>query len=245
MLQILKSEHPINGTGDLVPEAQIKRDVKKIIDVVYDGGVAILPLDVAYAIVGCTEGAIKRIFTAKNRSYEKPSGLFSNLHISNEIHILPNEKREMIKEIIEQEKLPFSVVAPFNSAHSFFKLVDPFVIKNSTKSNTIDMLLNAGYLHNEIARQSWEAGRPVFGSSANTSLMGSKYKVSDIETAVLDAVDLVVDYDLSKYHNDLGLSSTIIDFTNFSVIRVGVMFDQLQKAFQTRFNVKLTIPKKT
>ena len=77
MLKVLKSEHPINGTGDLVPEAQIKRDVKKIIDVVYDGGVAILPLDVAYAIVGCTEDAIKRIFTAKNRSYEKPSGLFS------------------------------------------------------------------------------------------------------------------------------------------------------------------------
>ena len=90
------------------------------------------------------------------------------------------------------------------------------------------MLLNAGYLHNEIARQSWEAGRPVFGSSANTSLMGSKYKASDIETAVLDAVYLVVDYGLSKYHNDLGRSSTIIDFTNFSVIRVGVMFDQLQ-----------------
>ena len=66
-----------------------------------------------------------------------------------------------------------------------------------------------------------------------------------VETAVLDAVDLVVDYGLSKYHNDLGRSSTIIDFTNFSVIRVGVMFDQLQNAFQTRFNVKLTIPEKT
>ena len=70
MLKILKSEHPINSTADLVPEAQIKRDVKKIIDVVYDGGVAILPLDVAYAIVGCTEDAIKSVVAATGASVD-------------------------------------------------------------------------------------------------------------------------------------------------------------------------------
>jgi len=32
---------------------------------------------------------------------------------------------------------------------------------------TIDMLLNAGVLHDEIARRAWAAGQPVFGSSAN------------------------------------------------------------------------------
>jgi len=41
MLKIIKSEHPINGIADLVPEAQIKRDVKKTIDVVYDSTVDI------------------------------------------------------------------------------------------------------------------------------------------------------------------------------------------------------------
>jgi tRNA A37 threonylcarbamoyladenosine synthetase subunit TsaC/SUA5/YrdC len=241
MAQILKSAHPISNTADAVPKEQIQNDVKQILDLVYGGGVAILPLDVAYAVIGSKENAIKRIFAAKKRSYEKPSGLFSNWQFSNEIHILPDEKRAMIREIIDQEKLPFSVVAPFKKDHPFFKDVDPFVIQNSSKANTIDMLLNAGDLHNEIARQSWEAGMPVFGSSANTSLMGSKYRVEDIEPEVLNAVDLIVDYGLSKYHNTLGRSSTIIDFSDFSVIRVGVVFDQLKSAFKSRFNVDLKV----
>jgi hypothetical protein len=145
----------------------------------------------------------------------------------------------MIREIVEIEKLPFSVVAPFKNTHPFFKNVDPFVLQSSTKANTLDMLINAGSLHDEIARQSWEAGIPVFGSSANTSLKGSKYRAQDIEPEVLSAVDLIVDYGLSKYHNVLGRSSTIIDFSDFSVIREGVMFDQLKSAFNSRFNIDL------
>ncbi len=75
MAQILKSLHPITNTAEHVPKEQIEKDVKHILDIVYGGGVAILPLDVAYAIIGSKESAIKRIFTAKKRSYEKPSGL--------------------------------------------------------------------------------------------------------------------------------------------------------------------------
>jgi tRNA A37 threonylcarbamoyladenosine synthetase subunit TsaC/SUA5/YrdC len=239
MSQVIKAVHPNSSTADFVPQEKIEKDAKQILDLVWQGGVAILPLDVAYAIIGCKEIAIKRIFNAKQRSYEKPSGLFSSWQISHEVHILPDEKRSMIREIVELEKLPFSVVAPFKKDHPFFKEVDPFVLQSSTKANTLDMLINAGFLHDEIARQSWEAGIPVFGSSANTSLKGSKYRAQDIEPEVLSAVDLIVDYGLSKYHNALGRSSTIIDFSDFSVIREGVMFDQLKSAFNSRFNIDL------
>lgn len=241
MAERIQSEHPIQGTGDAIPQAQLVRDAQRILDVVASGGVAVIPLDVAYAIVGGTEGAIRRIFTAKNRSYEKPSGLFSSPLFSDEIHDLTSEKRAMIHEIIREENLPFSVVAPFNPQHRFFSRVDPFVLEHSSKQGTIDMLLNAGSLHNELVKLSWDAGIPVFGSSANTSLMGSKYRADDIEAAVLDAADLIIDYGLSKYHNPHGRSSTIIDFSDFSVIRIGVCFDQLKEAFHARFGVDLQV----
>jgi hypothetical protein len=160
--------------------------------------------------------------------------------MSEEIHVLPEEKRSMIREMIAHEKLPFSVVAPFRSTHSFFVRVDPFVMQNSTKAQTLDMLLNAGVVHDELARQSWAAGRPVFGSSANTSLKGSKYRIQDIEAGVRDSADIILDYGLSKYANPEGRSSTIIDFRDFSVIRVGVCFDQLSAAFERRFGISLS-----
>jgi tRNA A37 threonylcarbamoyladenosine synthetase subunit TsaC/SUA5/YrdC len=232
----------IRKTHDPQPRERLTSDVGKALEVLYGGGVAIVPLDVAYAIVGHTDGAIRRIFAAKRRSYEKPSGLFANATISEAVHILPDHKREMIRTIIEEEKLPFSVVAPFHADHPFLRSVDPFTLANSTKAGTIDMLLNAGLFHDEIARQSWAAGRPVFGSSANTSLKGSKYRLDDIEVEVRGAADIAFDYGDSKYANTAGHSSTIIDFRNFTVIRVGVCFDRLAQAFRSRFDVVLRHP---
>ena len=73
----------------------------------------------------------------------------------------------------------------------------------------------------EMARQSWQRGMPVFGSSANRSLAGSKYRLQDIEPEVLAAADLAFDYGQSRYATPLGLASSIIDFRDFTAVRVG------------------------
>jgi tRNA A37 threonylcarbamoyladenosine synthetase subunit TsaC/SUA5/YrdC len=68
MTEIIKSEVPIVGTGDPIPTAKIERDVRRMLDTLHAGGLAIIPLDVAYGIVGCKETAIRKLFAAKNRS---------------------------------------------------------------------------------------------------------------------------------------------------------------------------------
>jgi hypothetical protein len=71
--------------------------------------------------------------------------------------------------------------------------------------------------------------------------MGSKYRLTDIEPAVLDAAGIAFDYGLSKFHNPDCRSSTIIDFADFSVLRIGVVFDRLKEAFKRRFDVDLKV----
>ena len=144
-----------------------------------------------------------------------------------------------IDEIIEQEKIPFSVVAPFRADHPLFAAVDPFVLQNSSKGGTLDMLLNAGQFHDAIAEGSLARGVAVFGSSANLSLTGSKYRYADVEPQVRAAAAVHFDYGVSKYAHKDGLSSTIIDFTDFSVVRVGHCFERLKAAFKQRFDVTL------
>ena len=226
-------------THDPVPTGQLQSDVSSLLDVLEQGGVGIVPLDVAYAVNAMTEDGIKRIFTAKRRSYEKPSGMFANTTMCREIHQMEEWKYDLVEAIIREENIPFSVVAPFDREHPFFDQVQRFVLESSTKAGTLDMLLNAGQFHNEIARQSWERQRPVFGSSANTSLMGSKYRYEDIEQEVKDACQIGFDYGTSKYAIDHGRSSTIVDFRDFSVIRVGVIFDRVQEAFRKHGQVEL------
>jgi len=220
-------------------ERDLVGDSSRVLDTLADGGVGIIPLDVAYAIIGNSEGAIRKIFAAKNRSFEKPSGMFSNWDLFNDIQIVGQKERDMVRCVTIDNNLPMSSVAPFKADHPMYKDVDPFVLANSSKVGTIDMLMNAGEIHNELTRQSMERGVPVFGSSANTSLQGSKYRLEDIEAPVREAADLELDYGLSKYHNPEGRSSSIIDLRDFKTIRVGVCYDQICELLLKNFDVDL------
>jgi tRNA A37 threonylcarbamoyladenosine synthetase subunit TsaC/SUA5/YrdC len=226
-------------TSDPVAPAQLHGDIARLFDALAAGGIGIVPLDVAYAVVATMPNGIRRIFEAKRRSYDKPSGMFGNWRLSREIHMMDEQRHAMVREIVEQERIPFSVVAPFRADHPLFAAVDPFVMKNSSKGGTLDMLLNAGQFHDAIAEGSVARGAAVFGSSANLSLTGSKYRYEDIDQPIRDAAAIHFDYGQSKYAHKDGLSSTIIDFTDFSVIRVGHCFERLKNAFATRFGVTL------
>ncbi len=211
---------------------------KQVLEIISAEGVAIIPLDVAYAIVGNSKKSIETIFRCKNRSFEKPSGMFSNYELLKEIQIIDSWKHEIIKAVIFDNNLPMSTVAPFRRDHPMFKNVDNWVLKNSTKIGTLDMLLNAGKFHNEMTKQSIKLEMPVLGSSANTSLTGSKYNLDDIDAPVINAADILIDGGTSKYENERGRSSTIIDFSNFETIRIGVCYDEIRKIF-SKFDVDL------
>jgi len=213
----------------------IEREAKDVLEVLDGGGIAIIPLNVAYAILGRTEGAIRRIFEVKRRSYDKPSGMFGGPAASADLHVLSDEGAAIRAALIEEADLPFSIVAEYRKDHPLLADVDPFVLKTSTKGPTMDMLLNAGPLHNALAALSHHKGTPVFGSSANQSLSGSKYRIADIEAEVLTAADIVIDHGLCRDANDKGLSSTIIDFRTFEVVRAGCRFDEIAAFLKSRF----------
>ena len=69
-------------TSDPVAPEQLRADIAKLFDMLAGGGFGIVPLDVAYAVVATTPGGIRRIFEAKRRSYDKPSGMFGNWRMS-------------------------------------------------------------------------------------------------------------------------------------------------------------------
>ena len=227
--------------GGTPAPAQIRADAEAVMDVLAGGGVGIIPLDVAYGIIGTSAGAIRRIFEAKSRSYDKPSGMFSNWRLSSEIHVLPPDRHQIARRMVEEVGLPYSIVAPFRAEHPLMQAADPFVLKNSSKAGTIDMLLNAGPFHDAIAGLAAERMSPVFGSSANASMKGSKYSLEEIDAPVRAAADIAFDYGRSKYANEYGHSSTIIDFADWTVIRVGVEYEKLAAGFRDLFGIELIV----
>lgn len=227
---VVTTDNPIGH--DLRAEAEaILRCLRK-------GGVAIIPLNVAYGIVGHTESAIRRIFHVKKRSYDKPSGCFGNLELSRDLHVLDARGEEVRRALIEEADLPFSIVAPFRRDHAFLARVDAFVIETSSKDDgTMDMLMNAGPLHDALVNLSRAERVPVFGSSANKSLTGSKFTLQDVEPELRAAADVIIDHGPCRDRNAEGVSSTIFDFRDFSVIRRGCRFDELAAFLKARFGI--------
>ncbi len=203
------------------------------------GGIAILPLDVAYAVVATQASGIERIFAVKNRSYDKPSGMFATWEMSRELHVMPEAHHAIAPILVQEYGVPFSIVAPFRPDHPLLQSIDPFVVQSSTKAGTLDMLINAGPWHDAVSRLATARGVAVFGSSANRSLTGSKYRLEDIEPEIRHAAAIEIDGGTAKYANDAGLSSTIIDFRDFHYVRRGVLADRLGEIFLERFGIRL------
>ena len=103
----------------------------------------------------------------------------------------------------------------------------------------MDMLMNAGPLHDALVDLSRAQGVPVFGSSANKSLTGSKFTLEDVEPELRAAADIMIDHGPCRDRNADGVSSTILDFRDFSVLRRGCRFDQLTAFLRARFGIAL------
>ncbi len=59
-----------------------KKDAKRVYDVLKKGGIAIVYMRNAYAIMSGNDEALKRVYSAKKRSLSRPSGLVANANLS-------------------------------------------------------------------------------------------------------------------------------------------------------------------
>lgn len=214
-------------------------DAAKAFYVLRGGGVVILPLDVSYAIFGHTARAVERIYALKQRPATKPNGVIGNRSIFESVLVTTARDRELVECLTVEHDLPLSVVAPFHRDHDWLQTAEFGAVRRSTKGDTMDLLMNAGRLHNELARRSWESATPLFGSSANVSLSGSKFEFEDVEARLKAGVDLALGYGRSKYANPWLVGSTIIELPTWRVLRFGGLWERQQEIVKRRLGVEL------
>lgn len=224
---------------DFTDRFDVRGDARRVFDCLRGGGIAICHYDVSYAILSATDDALRRVYAAKKRSFDRASGVSGSFEIHDAVHVLPQDKRRMIRAVAVEHDLPLSVIAPFREDDPFIGRLSPFLREMATRDGTVNFLLNAGQLRDEIAAISWAEQFPLIGSSANASLKGTKYRVEDIEPEVLAAADIVIDYGPSRYSDRPGLSSTQIDFRTMKVVRYGIRFDEIAAILAREFGVVL------
>lgn len=205
-------------------------------DTLRGGGIAIVPNDVGYAAMACTHDALKKIFDTKGRASSKLNAMVGHGGLHRRLHRCSTRASEIVDAITRDYNLPLGVIAPADFDDPFLARLDPRTVASSTRDGTLLMLMNAGGFHEALCQLSEEHDLPIFGSSANRSMHGTKFAVADIEPEILAIADRVVDYGVLKY-KPYGLSSTLLDVERLTVYRHGVAFESIAWILKRHFDI--------
>jgi tRNA A37 threonylcarbamoyladenosine synthetase subunit TsaC/SUA5/YrdC len=218
----------------------IKGDAQRIFAALQAGGIAVIPNDAGYALMGGSAEAVQRIFDAKERGGHKRNAMLCSMAMQRELHVLDQRCQDMIEMITQDYRLTLGAVAPYRADHPLLAQLDPHTLAASTGNGTLGMLLNGGPLFEEVCRLSAEAVLPIFGSSANITGTGPRFRVEDIPQELLDLADVVVDYGLRRYHV-YQRSATILRFGagNVEVVRIGSCYELISDVLKRHFDVDL------
>jgi tRNA A37 threonylcarbamoyladenosine synthetase subunit TsaC/SUA5/YrdC len=218
----------------------VAADARTAFDVLKAGGIAIVPNDIGYSILGGSGPALRRIFATKGRAPSKLNAMVGNRDIHRDLHRCSARGREVVAAITEDYGLPLGCIAPCRMDHPLLRKLDNETIAASTRDETIVLLMNAGRFHAELTRLSHQEVHPLFGSSANRSLNGTKFKVEDTEPEIRAIADVVIDHGLQKFHR-YRASSTLLNVETMQVLRVGSCYEDICYIIERHFGV--TLPK--
>jgi tRNA A37 threonylcarbamoyladenosine synthetase subunit TsaC/SUA5/YrdC len=213
-------------------------DARRAFDTLKAGGIAIVPNDIGYSILGGDGPALRRIFEAKGRAASKLNAMVGNADIHRELHMCTQRGRDIVAAITEDYDLPLGCIAPCRIDHPLLRVLPTDAIAASTLNDTLVILLNAGRFHAAITRLSFLEGHPLFGSSANRSLSGTKFTAEAIEPDITAIADVIVDHGLQKYHT-YGASSTLLNVETLEVVRVGSCYNTIRYVLERHFGVIL------
>ena len=219
----------------------IAQDALRAFEVLRRGGIAILPMDVGYSLIGGSTDALKRIFKTKGRTPNKLNAMLGHDAMARELLQIDERAWQVYELITHGYDLPLGAIANCRLDHPFFSHCDSRTLSLSTLDGTVCMLVNAGQFHEQICRLSQQHAVALFGSSANLSLHGTKFRIEDIEPDVLAIADIVIDHGLRKYHH-YQASSTLLNLQTLEVLRHGACFELIADIIKRHFDIHLSAP---
>ena len=216
----------------------IAGDARRVIDVVKAGGIALLPNDTGYALCGASMDPLKKIYDTKQRGGHKRNAMAGDLETQRELHTLDRRAQDMVEALILDHDLPIGVIGTFRPDHPLLRKLDDEAVKASSAAGTMAMLLNAGPLHAEVTRLSREEVVPLFGSSANLTGTGTKFRVEDVQPELRKIADITIDYGLRRYHV-YRRAGTLINFSTMEVVRIGACYELIAGVLERWFDIEL------
>ncbi len=190
----------------------------------------LLPTDVGFGLVACSDAAIERIYALKGRPASKPCVTVANAAILDDVAELPGDAERAWLDHAAR-RAPIAVVNRVRAGSSLLDRLSSYALGQITTGGTIATFLNAGALVDALAVLARLDGRLVVGSSANLAFTGNNYDLDEVPASIRDAVDLVIPGARARYADPRKLATTILDMTRGSFVREGIEFDAIARSW--------------
>jgi len=118
----------------------IEGDAERAMAVLRQGGIAIMPMDVGYSLIGGSEAALARIFETKGRGKDKLNAMVGDQAIHEAIHQVDQRAMDVVQAITADADLPLGVIAPCDLSHPLLNVIG---LDGSNKDGTVALLMNA------------------------------------------------------------------------------------------------------
>ena len=160
----------------------MQEEIKKAIDILYQGGVILYPTDTIWGI-GCdatNENAVKKIYEIKTRADSK--SMLVLLNDANRIPAYINKMPEIAWDLIDVAEKPLTIIYP--NAKNFAKNL-------VANDNSIGIRIVKDDFCNQLISR---FKKPIVSTSANISGKKSPSNFFEIDEQIKNSVDYVVNY---------------------------------------------------
>ncbi|WP_340613389.1 Sua5/YciO/YrdC/YwlC family protein [Xenorhabdus thailandensis] len=218
----------------------ILETARNALDSICHEGLALVPADIGYGLLGNSEHSIQKMYKLKGRSFSNPCIVAGNLEVLVDISIISDIKiLSWLKEIMKDNTL--AVVFPLNKQSKLIRSLSPWVLDHSTENDSIAVFLNCGPIVEEMVKLAFLKNILLVGSSGNFSKCGNNFQLNDVPLKIREQVDFMCDLGKSKYENSERMATTILNFCNYTVRRSGINSDLIQESYQD-FATKNNLP---
>lgn len=189
-------------------------------------GLTIVPANVGYSFLGHSRASIEKMYELKGRRFDNPCiAAGSGKTFDSVMRPMPGALRAWIGELAGWT--PVAVVWRLDPDAPAVRRLDPWVLSRCRIEETMAVFLNTGPFVEHMVALAEERGTLLVGSSANLSGEGNSYAYQDIPESLRKSADFSVDAGPATYTNDQGRATTIVNLTNFTVRRKGVMAEEI------------------
>ncbi|HHW39253.1 MAG TPA: Sua5/YciO/YrdC/YwlC family protein [Bacillales bacterium] len=208
-----------------------KQELKKVYQIIKEGGLVLLKADIGYGLFGHSDESIRKMYEIKGRPSSNPCITIGNLDVLKDVATIKDERLfTWISTIIKETTI--AVINSINKDSKLLRSLPDYVLEQSTNNGTVATFLNTGEFLDELVSRAFQDDFLIIGSSGNVSSFGNNYRFSDVQPEILKGVDYYLDMGDAKYKNGPKLATTMVNLTNFTYKRKGVNFELIDSSLQ-------------